>query len=861
MLRTLGSSQPTRCLRGVIAALLVAAAVMVPMVATPVTAVGDGPTIQAGPDVVSGFIGASVRITIRVDGVPPGKYRIAYEVAGGPAETEPSSGFSPGSPEGGCTVQANAIPSSCFVDIPMVTGEPPGESLVFFWLDSNARYDPTTGDYIEGSGDDVEELDRAEGRYAGPSDCDALQDRSPSCLSGTPRPGNSLVEPDITDVVSITWTTSAGLLDCEPLRDKVDSDTVAVAEAASGWFDCSVTSADGKFGIPNIYVDAENYSDGDPSTTSWENNGANDPDGGPPSIEDQSASTADYDNICLTGPDGHCIVEIPGTPKSQLGPAAICFWIDGIKDYQPKPTVDNPDTPEDETEEETRRIPDSQFKPNGESDERHNGGLCDRNGEVPLKVNPDEKDWRTEKVLVRWESPSFIKGGLDVQPDNQVLKPGQDGRLVAAAYDQFGGLVANVVVRFDVFGAGKSQWKTSSRLDEEESRPHCVTDATGQCSIFFQSPANGGTDYFCAWTQRLYREPAPRGDERPDYNETGGPRLMGGGTTSTCGPNPAGASSDFEQKRLEDQKEDLFDETANDGTPSPVYDAWDVTRIEWSAPPPPTTTTIVEQKFAPTGVGYWLVADDGGVFAFGEAGFYGSTGDIKLNKPIVTAAATPSGQGYWLVASDGGVFAFGDAGFYGSTGDIKLNKPIVGMTPTKSGKGYWLVASDGGIFAFGDAAFHGSTGDIKLNKPIIGMAAPPSGDGYWLLAEDGGIFTFGTVGYYGSAGGEALAAPMAAMASTPTGEGYWLVGSDGTMFTFGDASYFGSPYEDGTVLNKPIVGMAAAPSGDGYWLVGSDGGMFAYGDAAFFGSTGNMQLNRPILGMAVAVQVRPVPAS
>ena len=35
-----------------------------------------------------------------------------------------------------------------------------------------------------------------------------------------------------------------------------------------------------------------------------------------------------------------------------------------------------------------------------------------------------------------------------------------------------------------------------------------------------------------------------------------------------------------------------------------------------------------------------------------------------LNKPIVGMAATPDGDGYWLVASDGGVFAFGDAGFF-----------------------------------------------------------------------------------------------------------------------------------------------------------------------------------------------------
>nr|MDA8117273.1 hypothetical protein [Actinomycetota bacterium] len=68
------------------------------------------------------------------------------------------------------------------------------------------------------------------------------------------------------------------------------------------------------------------------------------------------------------------------------------------------------------------------------------------------------------------------------------------------------------------------------------------------------------------------------------------------------------------------------------------------------------------------------------------------------------------------------VFSFGDAGFYGSTGALTLNKPIVGMASTPDGKGYWLVASDGGIFSFGDAAFYGSMGGTVLNKPIVALA-------------------------------------------------------------------------------------------------------------------------------------------
>ena len=53
-------------------------------------------------------------------------------------------------------------------------------------------------------------------------------------------------------------------------------------------------------------------------------------------------------------------------------------------------------------------------------------------------------------------------------------------------------------------------------------------------------------------------------------------------------------------------------------------------------------------------------------------------------------APTQDGNGYWLVASDGGIFAFGDASFKGSMGAKKLNEPIVGMTPTRDGGGYWM---------------------------------------------------------------------------------------------------------------------------------------------------------------------------
>jgi hypothetical protein len=72
-------------------------------------------------------------------------------------------------------------------------------------------------------------------------------------------------------------------------------------------------------------------------------------------------------------------------------------------------------------------------------------------------------------------------------------------------------------------------------------------------------------------------------------------------------------------------------------------------------------------------------------------------------------AVDPATDGYWLVASDGGIFSFG-APFFGSTGAIVLNKPIVGRESAPSGTGYRFVASDGGIFDFGSSQFYGQSG-------------------------------------------------------------------------------------------------------------------------------------------------------
>jgi GH25 family lysozyme M1 (1,4-beta-N-acetylmuramidase) len=127
-------------------------------------------------------------------------------------------------------------------------------------------------------------------------------------------------------------------------------------------------------------------------------------------------------------------------------------------------------------------------------------------------------------------------------------------------------------------------------------------------------------------------------------------------------------------------------------------------------------------------------------------------GHVNLNKPISAFALTPSGKGYWMVGEDGGVFAEGDATDHGSLPGLHVvpSAPVIGIAAMHDGGGYWLVGSDGGIFCFGNAKMFGSMGGHHLNAPIVGMAASPDGQGYGLVGADGGIFPFGDFAFEGS---------------------------------------------------------------------------------------------------------------
>jgi hypothetical protein len=89
-------------------------------------------------------------------------------------------------------------------------------------------------------------------------------------------------------------------------------------------------------------------------------------------------------------------------------------------------------------------------------------------------------------------------------------------------------------------------------------------------------------------------------------------------------------------------------------------------------------------------------------------------------------------------------------------------------------------------------------------------------------------------------------------ASKPTGaNGYRMVAADGGIFTFGAREFHGST--GNLVLNKPIVGGATnQKTYNGYWIVASDGGVFTF-NAPFFGSLGDKVLTSP------ATEIEPTP--
>jgi hypothetical protein len=275
-------------------------------------------------------------------------------------------------------------------------------------------------------------------------------------------------------------------------------------------------------------------------------------------------------------------------------------------------------------------------------------------------------------------------------------------------------------------------------------------------------------------------------------------------------------------------------------------------------PSPPTTPVVVSTPPQATPRhGYWLVGADGGIFSYGDANFYGSTGNLHLNRPVVGITPTADRGGYWLVATDGGIFAFGDSRFYGSipglgispagTGTARsLNAPIVGMVPSTDGGGYFMVASDGGVFAFGNAKFAGSCPGIGgCDGTAVAVLPDSTGNGYWLVTNSGNIYSFGDATYHGAPGPQA--SPVTSAVRTPDGNGYWILHANGVVDGYGDAADYGSLANGATSTTNPANAIFATGDGGGYWVATASGNVVPFGDAPADGNLTGTHINAPII--------------
>lgn len=274
-----------------------------------------------------------------------------------------------------------------------------------------------------------------------------------------------------------------------------------------------------------------------------------------------------------------------------------------------------------------------------------------------------------------------------------------------------------------------------------------------------------------------------------------------------------------------------------------------IAEVEAFVPPSPPTTT-----------GYWMLAADGTVYAFGGVGTVIATG---TRAPVTTLATKilehPAGIGAWVLEENGTVHALGGAVDLGDIqGVLADGERATTMAATPTGQGYWIFTSIGRARAFGDAVDHGDLVALGVNPVggIIDSTALPDGSGYYMAGADGGIFAFGAAEFHGSipgvlAPGVTLNEPVVGMVTDPDNVGYWMVATDGGAFAF-EADFVGSLpglLAPGQRLNAPVNGMV--PYGNGYLMVASDGGVFNFAtDLEFLGSLGGQDIPSPIVGIA-----------
>jgi hypothetical protein len=272
------------------------------------TATHGSRTLEVTPELSTIALPADATLTATISSAAPtAGIEIDWEIISGPGQTD-----TPASPDKECTIPDGDTTCDVVFDLAA-----PGTYLIMAWIDHDGKNETGEGG--------VTEADRAEGRYSGAwtgpppgNDCQVTDPSFDVCPEVTSTPGNTS-EPDLTDVVQVTFNTGPAKLDCD--REQNIKPRTPLADSTVT-FDCKVEDTFGN-AVEDMPIDGENM------------DGANDPDNSA-----AQSGTPDYNNICTTDVAGKCSGTV-GASEAQSGPAEICFWIDSNDNTAFNNTSDN----------------------------------------------------------------------------------------------------------------------------------------------------------------------------------------------------------------------------------------------------------------------------------------------------------------------------------------------------------------------------------------------------------------------------------------------------------------------------------------------------------------------------------------
>jgi hypothetical protein len=271
-------------------------------------------------------------------------------------------------------------------------------------------------------------------------------------------------------------------------------------------------------------------------------------------------------------------------------------------------------------------------------------------------------------------------------------------------------------------------------------------------------------------------------------------------------------------------------------------------------------SNLVAGTGASRATGYRLLAEDGGIFAFGAAPAVVESG-LGSNHRWVAMSTWCDGVGLVAVSADGRLRGVDhDLGDPAGSALPESAAPAIDVEGVGRREGCWVLDAAGGVFSVGDAGFHGSIpglGDSVHTAPIVAMASTSSGSGYWILDAAGGVYAFGDAEFYGSTPAlrlETPPAPAVDIVASPTGEGYAVLEGDGTIRGFGDLSEL-IEVEDG--ITFAAVAFAPTPTPNSYVVVDGRGFVYPAGMAPMFGSLAHLVLRGPVVDVVVHSELDP----